>query len=442
MVFPIRKVPYIIIKENQTEIGLTLALATFSITTAFFQAAKDLVTYTTDLVSGTAGLSPALILSGAAKIVIQAAYLVGLVATAVTLFEQIKEIVFPKVRFLDACRVKDLIEKGCNNIGYQFQSTLLDNINELVLLPVPLQKNKESIFNTNQSQLNQSFTKGYPSASDTTPTLGTLINSMLDMFDARLKVNNGLVQLETKQFLESQSTLNTLPFLNLKDSRQDEYTINSDETWQRYYIHYQTDFSDIHTLDKFEPTDAEYSNVNVNQLDADLNLIKGLKDVNIPFALGVRKDGLNFIESVAYEIAILLDGFTGYNFAQLIELREGILTISQQFFSTTKLLLCDVNNRQPSNYLLTLKASKLWDNYHSLNNTPATNGFKIYENAEVLMNFEEFEQIINNNEVSINGVNAEILEIDFIPESSKATISYKQDFNYSNGKITTFAINE
>lgn len=442
VVFPIRQIPYVIVKDNQVELGITLSLALFSVTNAIVQATKDLAAYIADLSSGTIGLSPAMVISAGIKIGLQVAYIAGLVVAGIQLAQQIKELVFPKVRYLNACNVKDLISKGCENIGYTFQSTLLDSITDLVLLPAPLQKENDSIFDNLLDNLDQSFTKGYPTASDTTPTLGLLIDSMLEMFNAKLKVNNGVVQLETKQFLKSLSTLQATPFLNLKDSRQNEYSINSNEAWQRYYIHYQTDFNDLHTLDKFEPTDAEYGNVNVNQLDPDLNLINGNIDVNIPFALGVRKSQYTFIEQRCLNLLNVIDAFTGLNTSANISDRLGVLQISQQFYGTTKLLLCDVNGKQPANYQDILKASALWNNYHAINNNVAPNGKKIFENAEVLMNFSEFSQILSNNYVEVDGDEAEIMEIDFIPNSSKATISYETEFDYNLGKITTFAINE
>lgn len=440
--FPLRQIPYVIVKDNQVEVGITLSLSLFSISTAIANATQTLTGYVQDLIAGASGLSPAMVASATIKISLQTIYLGGLVLTAINLATQLKELIFPKIRYFAGCKIKDLISKGCENIGYTFQSTLLDSIGNLTHLPVPLTKDKESIFEKLQDQLNQSFTKGYPTASDTTPTLGSLIDVILDTFDAEIKVNNGVVQLETKAFFKSVSELAVAPFLNLQDSRQNEYTLNTDESWIRYYIHYQTDFNDIHTLDKFEPTDAEYGASNTNQLDADLNLIKGLVDVNIPFALGVRKEELNWVENLALSVFSVLDFFTGGNTQSIIENRIGVLQISQQFYSVSKLLLLDNNNRQVNNYLDLLKASSLWNNYHAENNTIATNGYKIFENAETLMNIVDFSNILANNYANIDGVECEIIDIDFIPYQSKATISYKLKDNYANGKITTFAVNE
>ena len=440
--FPLRAIPYVIVKDNQLEIGITLSIALYSISSAISNATQTLIGYVTDLASGTAGLSPALVASAVTKIAVQTIYLASLIITAINLAVQLKELVFPKVRFFNGCRIKDLIANGCENIGYTFQSTLLDSIVNLTHLPVPLLKNKDSIFLKSSSQINQSFTKGYPTASDTTPTLGSLIDSILDTFDAELKVNNGVVQLETKAYFKSLSTLSVTPFLNLKESRQNEYSLNTEDSWIRYYIHYQTDFNDVHTLDKFDPTDAEYGAKNNNQLEADLNLIKGLVDVNIPFALGVRKEELNFSEKIANSVFSSLDFILGTNLSSNIENRIGVLQISQQFFSVSKILLVDNNNRQVNNYLQVLKASSLWDNYHEENNTIATNGYRLFENAETLMNVVDFNNILANNYATIDGVECEILEIDFIPYQSKATISYKLKDDYANGKISTFVVNE
>jgi len=88
-----------------------------------------------------------------------------------------------------------------------------------------------------------------------------------------------------------------------------------------------------------------------------------------------------------------------------------------------------------------LRASAIYNNYHKQYEIQ-TNGFKIYEKAPVLMNFAEYEQILLSNYADVNGTKCEILNIDHIPYSSEATITYKLPYDYANGKITNFVINE
>jgi hypothetical protein len=437
--FPTINVPYVIVKDNQLEVGIVLALAIFTTSQAIYKAVQELLNIAAEF-SGALALSPGLAISAGTKLILQLTYIGILVAQLIDLVAKLRELIFPKIRYFKACKVVDLIRLGCENIGYTFSSNALSAL-DLTILPVPLQKANQSIFKFTQNELNNSFTKGYPTGNDTTPTLGQLISSMLDTFALKFKARNNQVQIETKQFFSENSTFSVAPALNVQDRRENEYTLNTSDANLRTYLHYQTDFNDLHTLDNFEPTDAEYGLKNLVQSDNDLKLLKGLKDVNIPFSLGVRKSEFNAIEQLCFNLFTIVDAYTGLETAASIENRLGVLQVSQQFYGVTKLLKCDVNGKQPENYLNTLRASAIYYNYHQQYEIQI-NGFKRFPDARVLMNFAEYEQILNSNYADVDGVQCEILDLLHIPYGSEAIITYLFPFNYENGKITNFAINE
>ena len=217
----------------------------------------------------------------------------------VKLSQQFFELIFPKIRYFKGSKIRDLIQKGCQYLGFTFSSTLLDNNSNLAIMPVPLIKEKKSIFDFLQNDLDFSFTKGYPTSQDTLSTLGELIKTVELWFNAKTRVYNGEVQIERRDYwaLITQNTI--VPSLSDQDRRQDQYELNTDEAWKRTYVHYQIDYSDFHTVDFFDPTDAEYSTEPLNVINSDLVSIRGLNDVNIPFALGVRKNQLNWLELFA-----------------------------------------------------------------------------------------------------------------------------------------------
>ena len=440
VVFNTIDVPYVIIPDNQLELGLTLSLGIYSMTVATIQAIKDTSFLIAEAAAAISGASIALAISATAKAIIQLAYTTALVIALIQLTQRFRDLIFPKIRYFQGVNVKELLSQSCANLGFSFESTLLDSLDGLTICPTPLVKDKQSIFKFLQNDLNTAFTNGYPTATDTTPSTGALLSALEVMFYARTRVNDGVVRFEEWDYFQTLSQLQGQPALNVQDEREDEYTINSVDAWKRCFIHYQTDFNDIHTIDEIEPTNAEYGTENVNQLAPELNLIKGLRDVDIPFAHGIRKSEFNWIENLAFAYFSVIDALTGLNTSSLIENRLGVMQISQQFYSTTKILYLQ-NNRIPSNYLDFIGAKALWNNYHYKSQIQQ-NGFNIYENAPLLLNFEQFEQIINNNYIMVNNVSCEILSIDFVPYSSKATINYQVPNNYANGKITTFVINE
>lgn len=442
-------VPYLIVRDNLEESFVQLAISTYLMTKELIQAAKDLGTAITDFIQATVG-SPipplGAVISLGIKVIIQAAYTAAVFIAVGELASQLIQVYFPSVRYLKACKVKELISKGCQFLGYQFQSNLLDNFSGATILPVPLVKEKLSIFdNLSNSLTGVAFTKGYPTAQDSTPTLGSLIAAIETQCNAETKVVNGIVQLERRDYWQNLTPNAILPALVLQAERQDEYTLNTSDIWKRYYIHYQYDTSDIHTMDFFDPTDAEYSTEPANVVNADLVSIKGLHDVNIPFALGVRKNKLNFVEKTAKVFFVLIDAVmsifgNGANFAGTIDDRIGMLQISQQFFTQTKFLYL-IGNKQPSNYVSFVSAAGLWEKFHFINQIQLYQ-FQVRSDVRTRISESDFVALLNNNYATIDGVNCEILRIEYIDEKSFAKINYRKPDTYATGKVTTLTINE
>lgn len=450
--FTLVDIPYLIIPENQAEIGISLSIATYVLTKESIQATKDLLTATRDTIEAftpNVGIPPfpplGEIISLSIALIAQLAYTLAVYSALIKMAKKMFELAFPKVREYKGATIRDLISQGCDYLGYTLNSTLLDKMKKLTIMPVPLIKDKKGIFNFIQNDLNFSFTKGYPTAQDTVSTLGELINAVEIWFNAKTRVNNGIVEIERRDYWAGISTNATLPALNLQDDRQEEYSLNTDEAWKRTYIHYQVDYADTHTLDFFDPTDAEYSCEPTSVINKDLVSIRGLNDVNIPFALGVRKDKLNFIEVLAKGVFKLVDSITGLfgagtGLASTITNRIGVTQISQQYYSVTKVLYAS-GGKQPSSYVNQIKASKIYDDWHKINEINI-NSYKIYSDVPLRMNSDEFVSLINNNFAYINGVLCEILTIRFTDEKSKAIISYKEPNDYATGKVQIITIND
>jgi hypothetical protein len=445
-------VPYVLIKDNQAEAGLSLTITIYVMTRETIQAIKDLAESIAALIEAITPnatvppLPPAgSIISLSIKVAAQLAYTAALLLATIKMAQQMFEILFPKIRYYKACKVKELISKGCFYLGYSFQSNLLDGISGLTILPVPIVKEKRSIFDYLQNDLNFSFTKGYPTAQDSTPTLGSLISAIETQFNARTKVINGVVQLERRDYWQNLTPNQIFPALVIQDDRQDEYTLNTDAIWKRYYIHYQTDYSDLNTLDFYDPTDAEYSTEPANVVNADLVNIKGLNDVNISFALGVRKTRLTWLEQYAKFLFASIDEVTGVfgggtNYAAQINNRIGVLKLSQQFFATSKMLYL-IGDKQPANYANFLSAKAMWNNYHFINQIQL-NDYQIRNEVRTRISNADFLTLLNNNYAEIGGDVCEILRLEYIDEKSETIITYRRPFDYANGKVTTLIINE
>jgi len=451
--FPTFNVPYVIIKDNQVELALITGITLYMMTTALIASIKDLVTTLSQGIQAStpnAGVPPSIdvgdviayIINVTAQVVYIAAQLLAIVQMATKFFA----LVFPPVRNLLGCKLQDLLQKSCEYLGYEFQSSLLTQYPNYTLLPVPLVRQRKSIFDWVPEDLTSQFNKGVPSSSDTTPTIGTLLDAVETTMNAKTRIVNGVVRFERRDWWQNVTPNSIVPALNIQSDRTDEFSYNTEDVWKRYYIHYNLDPSDIHTLDKiYDYHDAEYSTEPNNVVNEDLVCIKGLNDVNIPFALGARKENLNWLEKLVKEMFVFIDFVTGVfgggtNFAAKIENRIGVLMISQNYFTTTKLLYC-VNGKQQPDFLDYMSARAIWGKFHYINQIQL-NDYDIKNEARIQMTQSDFVTLLNNNFAEINGVMCEILRIEWIDEKSFAQITYKQRNNYSTGKVSTLTIND
>jgi len=214
--------------------------------------------------------------------------------------------------------------------------------------------------------------------------------------------------------------------------------------WKRYYIHFQLDPMDFHTMDTiYDYHNAEFSCEPVNVVNSDLVNIKGLNDVNVPFALGARKNRLTVTEKLVKGLFQVIDALTGVfgggtNFAASIDARIGVLMISQEYFGVTKLMYT-IGGKQPANYLQLLSGSALWYNYHYINEMQL-NGWKIKSDVRVRIMESDFVNLLDNNYAEIDGLMCEILRLEWIDERSFAQITYRIPDQFAVGKVSTLVI--
>ena len=444
-------IPYIIVKDNSIELALTLGISLYVMTRelidqiiALSQTITTIIDSVTPEVGAGVTTDPAEIATLVVKAILQLAVLALVLVAIIKMSQQFFELIFPKIRYFQGTKVQHLVKKGCEYLGYTLESNLLQELSNLTICPVPLVKDKESFWSQFENDLNFAFTKGYPTASDSTSTLGQLIRMIENTFNAKTRVINGIVQIERRDFWQFITPNNLTPSLALQDKRQGKYTLNTSEAWKRTLVHYQVDTSDTHTLDFFDPTDAEYDTKPTMIANADLVSIKGFNDVSIPFALAVRKNSLNWLEKLAKDFFEVIDdvlntfGGNG-NYSGQIANRLGVMQVSQQFYSRSK-LMWTVAGKQPANYVDFIRASTIYNKFHKINEIQV-NDYQIYSDIRVRMNSNDFVNLLNNNFAEIQGLICEILTVKFFEDQSFAVISYKKPFDYANGKVIVTTIN-
>lgn len=446
------EVPYFIIADNQLETGIMLTVTIYVMTEQVIDQGKELIFSITEVIQATTpsvGVGVVVdvgdVIALALKIVARLIYFGLLLIALINMATKLYVLLFPPKRKINGVKYLELAKQSCAQLGYEFKSDYLTNNNQWTLVPVPLTRNRKSIFEYLPDEFDQPFNKKVPSASDTVPTLGSFIRAMETQFNGKTKVVNGVVRFEVDGYFQNTANAQLSPALALQGTRDDEYIFNTDFIWKRYYIKYTLDQSDLHTMDKmYDFHDCEISTEPVNVLNPDLVSIKGLNQINIPFALGARKGSLNWMEKLAKSAFDLVDKLTGLfgggtNFGTQIGERRDCMMISQQFFSVTK-SLWTVNGKQPVEFTASCSALALWNNYHYKNQIQLK-GAKIKTNTRTMVSLENVLDLLNNNFVDVDGVICEVINFEYWDERSFAKITYKEPNSYAVGHVQTIVIN-
>lgn len=450
---PITTVPhkYSIVKEDQGVQIIMFTITVFILSKELYQGIKEITEQTAETTeaaipntvvvvpSAGVGIKIPRIIIQAVRLALQIAYFAIILIQIILIVKKILEIMMPPVKELKVSRMKHLIERGCEKLGYSFKSDFLNNLNGITICPVPLANPKPSVWQKFAATDGTIYSKGYPSASDSVPTLGKLIDALVMMCNGDMRIE-GSNTLRVDPDLDTEPSTAIKNTLNLQSKRANEWTYNTGESWKRYLIKYQYDVSDLHTLDNFQEAQKEVSTEPVDVVNEDLVEIKGLVNIELPFALGVRKSELNVAENVLYDMAKFADEVISFfggagGMASKIKGRIGVLQISQQQFAKTKLLYA-VGSKQPKNYLDLIGAKALYEFHKS--NEVKTN-FKRIFTSEIPLSDKKFEDIINGgNHVKdeFTEEDLEILSMSWLNESRLANIEYAVKSNEGNNTKT------
>ena len=341
------EIDYVVVPETSFLYFISLSIATFSLAQELAKAVQEISEGVTDLISALPPVPGNIgaVVAAAIKLVARIAYAIFIIIALIKLATEILSIIFPKVRQFQGIKLKRLIQKGCEHLGYTLQSTMLDAIQDAVICPVPLRTKNPTFFKELFAPMSLAYTNGYPSVRDSINSLGSAIAFLETDLNAQVRIENGnVVRIEQEAWYEQSATTQLSEAFNMQDDLQDETTINSDEIFKRLVITYRTDPSDMNTYDDSAKTLYENNSIVQSSPSVDYETIKGLQMVNLPFARGTRKGSLTFAEKVAKVYAQAIDLFCGTNLTATIEERKDKMQISNQYFSITKLLYMNGKN--------------------------------------------------------------------------------------------------
>jgi len=434
-------IKYQILPQDANARALMASLGLFTISMSIAQQSREVkeraisVAWATQPLYGVSAVGPVLVPDWKSIVINILKLVVALIFTAILLFQavvlglEIYRLLNPPLNILKASTAIDLLKKGCNHLGFKFKSSILEgDYKDMVILPVPQNRTNVKWYDVFSGDFGTGLNKAFPQASDTVGTLGSLIYAMENMFNAKTKVQNGVVQLERWDYWKVNANQQLSSSLVVQADRVNAFEYDFSKLFKRYYIHYLTDYSDYNTLDAFENNLAEYSLDTTKPTDPKLNLIKGLQEKTIPFALAKRKSKLTWLEKQFLGLYKAIDKLSAGKTGLVAKKNKyGAIQITDPFFSTTKIFMWDKAFGARENQDL-LKPTYLWDKYHYINN-PEIYQYIVKKGLKIKITSTEFLGILNKNFVLIDGKLCEITKLDYFDERNYAIIDYKEPYN-------------
>lgn len=375
------------------------------------------------------------------KLIAEVAYLVFIVVQLINLAREIYNLLYSKKRIHKGITMRKLFEKAFDFFGYKFVSPIeeLDNFTILPTLPTKKSNFFEDLFN--KVRVTE---VGVPGLNDWGYIFTDNLTTARRLFRAKLAVynNNGTkevhVRNEGDEWFLKQSNLTLL-----NDVLVDSVGYNHKELSRGRVLKFVTDSTDAWTREEKKGTMYETITESTPQdPDNNKNLITGLEETIIPYALGVRKANLTPLEQLILaglgfaEDAINAVG-GNINLTQGIQNRPNFLKMSEYEIDIAKLLYVK-GGGIPSNHREILGAKALEQKYHRTasfinysNDRPFGAQYQTFDDVTIPFNLSKFVQLRNNSYfVTDDGQAGRIDSIQWTPSEDSAKISGRFNFVY------------
>jgi len=375
--------------------------------------------------------------------VLQIAYAVTLLVLIVDFGIDLFNVLVQPQRTHRGVPLRTLLSKACEYIGYNFETTIEDLEN---LVYLPSNQNVDEFGLKNVFSKVGTITEGIPNPGDTGYTCPEMFQICRDLFDARFAIVGNTVQFhaENSPYWITQSGWEKPNVL--RDVAGRSYRYNTDEIKGSILIQFQTDIADEYTIKNYQGTAFQILTDAKAVSNAANKTIKNLDRVDIPLALGSRKENLNGFEQGLTSIANLFDEIAGVfggrpNLARRIKNKVGVLEVSNNNHTVPKLLWMS-GGRLPSNHRTLFSAKTLWGKYHNYKSF-VSNNFgrqrRFVENEVIPFGLNDFVTLLNNSYFrDENGRVGKIVDLEWNMSKDFATISYWLQEIYTNNLQETF----
>ena len=324
----------------------TMALFGLTVTTQIIAIVKNI----TDGAFSTVAFQPWFAISTALQIV---AVGIAIITTMIELFD----LLIDRIRQYYCVRVLPLLEKGCAELGFTFDSSLFtsDDWRRAHILGETGDEGSKST--------------GTPTNIPVPDwTLGELIAEVEKMFHAKTKVSGTTVTLEPSEyFYQNPSNFEIQKTQNNTSEATPTNTYNTSELAKSYKIQFAKDGFEYNTASDYYGNNvtASFSSAG-NALDN----LSARKDVDIRFARGYRRETQTKTESLFNAISDEFNDLFAGTTPQFGD-RIGMLELDGHFVGTPKIFILNESRgriRPESDDVI--NALSLWNNYHEKHESP------------------------------------------------------------------------
>lgn len=417
---------FIMVKELQNQIRET---------------AKDISTAVGMLSSGATGSIGAAIFAIAVAI-IQVAYTAILLLAIIKLAQQLFSSLLPLVRTHKTLNYRTALVKISNYLGYEFESPIKE-LDRYFYLPSNLgvdEVNNKTGFIT----FPKGTKSGIPNANDYGYTASEFFDLCKTLFNAKIRIVDNRLIFRTKNdpFWKQTTTY------NLTDILLPIKQYNTDKIIFSRLIQYEVDpIADLWTVENYKGTNYEIITQDNSIIDRRKSFVKGQETINIPVALGNRKQSLSAIENSLAEAAGIIDSvvrlFGGNSsLKRQIKNRIGVLKVGTNNHTVPKLLYLSGDGSIPQNHRDFTSAKYLWNTYINEKSLVANNfiGQKsVYrvENAPFGFN-DVLKTIENSNFVTADGSFGEFKNINWNLSGDFADLEFEIEEVYTENLTETY----
>jgi hypothetical protein len=400
-----------------------------------------------------------------------------LIIASIKLLRRIIFLLIQKVKYHKGMKIKTLFERACQHLGLTFQSSIISEDEYILPKKRTVPVNPQNIFN--YGVLGAFAPNEFPQFGYPDETFADFISKQKKRYNGKILFDGNIMKFERIDYY------NGTPQFNLPNIINDDFTLNSDEFVSNMLISYQTDLSESNTISKFLGTSYQAIFKPQTVINQSFVLMKGIKRIDLDYALGKRKNELTKVEEIIQELAQVIDaliaatafvinsfiaginaildginafinffedlgGLVGFefdipdipniepleveSFSDVIDDKLGMLLLEKDSFLIDKVLILTsedykLNTSQPT-------AKLVYQNYYDFEHFKQ---YKLKNWNGIPFTLNDYIQVKNNpRAITPDGIVAKLVSLRFNPWDKRANVISKEPYIYTNNLIKTY----